>query len=291
MSLAAGSGRLRRRISFLLLLSRPLAPSLPALDESVLSRGWFRDLHLTATVRGRISATSQERVRNVHEVAVPAGSFMLISAEDRMAPNRPTKVLLADDHTRFREGLAGLLASYGGLEVVAGVPNDSRVPGLVRELAPDVVIMRVRGETAVEAKVPVEPALGAFLQLEGKLVEHGSPGDKLLAFFDAYRDSVVSGGLRGCAFVNCAAEFPDRGHPARAVVREHKAAMRRRLADLASEAGAEEPEARAEGLFVLLEGACVPAAMEGDEGVVDRVRGLAGDLVAAAVARPGSSRG
>lgn len=127
--------------------------------------------------------------------------------------------------------------------------------------------------------------------LEGKLAEHGSPGDKLLAVFDAYRDSVVSGGLRGCAFINCAAEFPDRGHPARAVVREHKAAMRQRLAELASGAGAEEPEALAEGLFVLLEGACVTAAMEGDEGVVDRARGLAEDLVAAAVARPGSSRG
>ncbi|HVF02934.1 MAG TPA: hypothetical protein VNA27_16540 [Rubrobacteraceae bacterium] len=31
---------------------------------------------------------------------------------------RPTTVLLADDHTLFREGLAGLLTSYGGLEMV-----------------------------------------------------------------------------------------------------------------------------------------------------------------------------
>ena len=29
-----------------------------------------------------------------------------------------TTVLLADDHTMFREGLAELLTSYGGLEVV-----------------------------------------------------------------------------------------------------------------------------------------------------------------------------
>jgi hypothetical protein len=56
-------------------------------------------------------------------------STVLIFAEDRMAPNRQTKVLLADDHTMFREGLAGILASYGGLEVVAGVPNDARVLG------------------------------------------------------------------------------------------------------------------------------------------------------------------
>lgn len=71
-------------------------------------------------------------------------SPVLTSAEDRMARNRPTRVLLADDHTMFREGLAGLLASYGGLEVVAGVPNEARVPGLARELAPDVLIMQVQ---------------------------------------------------------------------------------------------------------------------------------------------------
>jgi DNA-binding NarL/FixJ family response regulator len=69
---------------------------------------------------------------------------MLISTEDQMSPNRQTKVLLADDHTMFREGLAGLLASYGGLEVIAGVPNAARVPELAREFAPDVVIMQVQ---------------------------------------------------------------------------------------------------------------------------------------------------
>ena len=38
--------------------------------------------------------------------------------------NGPIRVLLADDHTMFREGLAGILASYGGMEVIAEVPND-----------------------------------------------------------------------------------------------------------------------------------------------------------------------
>lgn len=56
----------------------------------------------------------------------------------------PTRVLLADDHTMFREGLAGLLASYGGLDVVAEVPNDEQVVELVRHHKPDVVIMQVQ---------------------------------------------------------------------------------------------------------------------------------------------------
>lgn len=127
--------------------------------------------------------------------------------------------------------------------------------------------------------------------MEGTLAKHETPEDKLLAVFDAYRESVVSGELRGCAFVNCAAEFPDRGHPARLVAREHKAGLRRRLVGLAAEVGAGDPEALAERLFVLLEGAYVTAALEGDEGVVDRARRLAADLVSAAVARQESSKG
>lgn len=69
---------------------------------------------------------------------------MLTYAEDRMTEDRSTRVLLADDHAMFREGLAGLLVSYGGLEVVAEVPNDSRALELARELAPDVVVMQVQ---------------------------------------------------------------------------------------------------------------------------------------------------
>ena len=31
----------------------------------------------------------------------------------------PIRVLLADDHTMFRQGLAGVLASYGSMEIIA----------------------------------------------------------------------------------------------------------------------------------------------------------------------------
>ena len=54
------------------------------------------------------------------------------------------RVLLADDHTMFRQGLAAVLASHGGMEVVAEVPNDAGALKLVRELEPDVVVMQVQ---------------------------------------------------------------------------------------------------------------------------------------------------
>src|SRR5215216_3830199 len=44
----------------------------------------------------------------------------------------------------FREGLARILASYGGMEVVAEVRNDAEALKLARELSPDVVIMQVQ---------------------------------------------------------------------------------------------------------------------------------------------------
>jgi DNA-binding NarL/FixJ family response regulator len=58
--------------------------------------------------------------------------------------NAPIRVLLADDHTMFRQGLAGILASYGVTEVVAEVPNDAEALRLARELRPDVVVMQVQ---------------------------------------------------------------------------------------------------------------------------------------------------
>ena len=73
-----------------------------------------------------------------------------------------TTVLLADDHTMFREGLAGLLSSYGGLEVVGETTNDQGAVVLARQTKPDVVIMQVqmpfeRAREALERMRAVEP--------------------------------------------------------------------------------------------------------------------------------------
>jgi DNA-binding NarL/FixJ family response regulator len=56
----------------------------------------------------------------------------------------PIRILLADDHTLFRRGLAELLAFYGGLEVVEEVPNDQEALRLAQQEKPDVVIMQVQ---------------------------------------------------------------------------------------------------------------------------------------------------
>jgi DNA-binding NarL/FixJ family response regulator len=54
------------------------------------------------------------------------------------------KVLLADDHTMFREGLAGMLGSYGErVEVVGKTKIGEEAVALAQEEDPDVIIMQV----------------------------------------------------------------------------------------------------------------------------------------------------
>src|SRR5919107_2743132 len=119
--------------------------------------------------------------------------------------------------------------------------------------------------------------------LEEKLSNYEDSRDGLMAVCDAYREYFTAREMRGCAFVNCAAEFPDPDHPARRMIGRHKAEVRERLRDLAAKAGAEDPVELAERLFVVLEGAYVTSAMEGETGVLDRSRAFFDELVEAAV--------
>jgi len=56
----------------------------------------------------------------------------------------PIRVLLADNHTMFRQGIASVLAEYGGMEVVGQTDNDEGAVELARLTKPDVVLMQVQ---------------------------------------------------------------------------------------------------------------------------------------------------
>ena len=66
--------------------------------------------------------------------------------------SEPLRVVVADDHPFYREGLARLLGE-NGIESVASVPNGEAALTAVRELAPDVVVMDLNmpGMSGVEA--------------------------------------------------------------------------------------------------------------------------------------------
>jgi hypothetical protein len=121
-------------------------------------------------------------------------------------------------------------------------------------------------------KGPVNGAGEAHAEVTG-------PREKLLAVFGAYGEWLVGEDFRGCAFANAAAEIPDLNHPARIVARRHKEGVKEYLITLSGEAGFHEPQALAERLLLLLEGATATDAMRHSEGPLDVARSAALELM------------
>jgi len=96
---------------------------------------------------------------------------------------------------------------------------------------------------------------------------------------------------RGCALANAAVELPDPDHPARQVVREHKSAVRDRLARLCRDAGLCDPDAAASQVFLICEGARVASQSLGSHEPLTRIPALLRDLIEANTPRDAGSRG
>lgn len=91
---------------------------------------------------------------------------------------------------------------------------------------------------------------------DGKLAEHpGEPRVQLLALFRGLAKRTTAPGFRGCPMTNAAIEFPEPDHPGRKVAETHKRELLERLRELAAGTGARDPEALADGLLLLFEGA------------------------------------
>ncbi|MFK3795045.1 MULTISPECIES: TetR/AcrR family transcriptional regulator [unclassified Pseudomonas] len=114
------------------------------------------------------------------------------------------------------------------------------------------------------------------------LAASDSPDQKLLGLFDLHRQWLREGGLRGCPYVNSAAEFPDRAHPVRQAVDRHKCGVKQHLLELAVMAGLKQPQVLVRRLFLLLEGAFLTGALENDDSVFLLAKDLAAELIEAA---------
>lgn len=97
--------------------------------------------------------------------------------------------------------------------------------------------------------------------------EHpGRPREQILGLARFIAEGLPTLSYRGCPFVNSLAELPDRSHPARRVIEEHKAYQMRRLVGMCTEAGLPDPEQVAAQITFVLEGAQVST----QNGSVDR---------------------
>ncbi|HEY4403890.1 MAG TPA: TetR/AcrR family transcriptional regulator [Xanthobacteraceae bacterium] len=108
----------------------------------------------------------------------------------------------------------------------------------------------------------------------------GDPPAQLRAWLEEMSAHVASNDERGCPLVNAAVELPEKDHPARRVIEEHKIAQRARLVALCGAAGLEEPELLADELYLLLEGARVTAQSVDSAGLGARLKRMSEAVIA-----------
>jgi AcrR family transcriptional regulator len=108
------------------------------------------------------------------------------------------------------------------------------------------------------------------------------PADQLLGLFDALGTACHSEGYRGCAFINTAAESQP-GTTAHERTIAHKRAVLDWVRDLATRAGARDPEGLARSLTLLLDGALANGALDADPEMAAGAKATAQSLIAAQV--------
>jgi AcrR family transcriptional regulator len=85
----------------------------------------------------------------------------------------------------------------------------------------------------------------------------------LIAFYAA---EIADPEFRGCPMSNAAVEFPEPGHPGRAVIEECKTEMRSRIVSLTRRLDTRDPELLADGLLLIIEGAVASHHVFGSQG-------------------------
>ena len=108
------------------------------------------------------------------------------------------------------------------------------------------------------------------------------PADQLVGLFDALGTACRRDGYRGCAFINAAAEAtPGTAIHERTIA--HKQSVLAWVRQLAEEAGAEDPDALARSLTLLLDGGLSDGALAADPAAAQTAKQAARSLVAMAV--------
>jgi AcrR family transcriptional regulator len=112
----------------------------------------------------------------------------------------------------------------------------------------------------------------------------GDPRGQLEAILDMIAATVSHTKWRGCPFLNTGTEFPEPGHPARAIILANKRAVRERLRSLAAAAGIFDPDLLAQQLQLLIDGAYAIGQSLGPQGPARTVASAGRALIAASLA-------
>jgi AcrR family transcriptional regulator len=116
-----------------------------------------------------------------------------------------------------------------------------------------------------------------------------SPRERVLAMFDLLGDLQRAGSYRGCAFVNASTEARP-GSGAEQATRSFRDWMRSVFVELATQAGAADPQELARGLQLLYDGAGIAVRIDHDSQAATAARRAAEQLLDAATAKAGDCR-
>jgi AcrR family transcriptional regulator len=117
--------------------------------------------------------------------------------------------------------------------------------------------------------------------LEGEIADIADPAAQLLAIFAAVGRLVGSPACLGCTFQAIAVEFPNLEYRGHQVALAHKQALIGRFRTLAERAGLRSPDALANQLLLLMDGAWVAARMFGPANPATEIASAAQALIAA----------
>ncbi|MET0370810.1 MAG: TetR/AcrR family transcriptional regulator [Sphingobium sp.] len=105
------------------------------------------------------------------------------------------------------------------------------------------------------------------------------PRDRLRAVVAYFAEKIGRPDFRGCPMSNVAVELPEPGHPGREVIEQCKTDMRGRMVGLARELRVDDPEALADGLLLVIEGAFATYHIFGSQGPSQFLRRTCDSLI------------
>jgi AcrR family transcriptional regulator len=116
-------------------------------------------------------------------------------------------------------------------------------------------------------------------RMDAARAEAASTDDVVRAVGRAIGDDIARPGFRGCAFLNAAAEYPDRDHPVHRAVIKHRDWFLASMVELFSETGKPDPEPAARHFVMLRDGAMSAGCLTDPAPVVETLlRGIEGLL-------------
>jgi AcrR family transcriptional regulator len=108
---------------------------------------------------------------------------------------------------------------------------------------------------------------------------YDDPRERMLGLYDYLAERLAEPGYRGCAFMNASAESP-RGGVVEEVSDASRGWLRGQLVELATQAGARDPQRLAAQLALLYDGAVVVGRMDRDPSAAASARAAAAAVLA-----------